>query len=99
MKVISKPMYDYKTEHGESAHCKHTNHMFMYLMRVAGGAPDGVPGAISAPYFDPTVKQVFPALKGYMPNHDRPGKMPSFIQSEFEARGWMVGFRFDELSS
>ena len=40
------------------AHARHGMHMWLYLLRKAGGAPDGIQHSVSARYFDKRKKQV-----------------------------------------
>lgn len=90
-KVLSANMYRSKTQNEEDAHCKHTNHMFLYLMRKSGGAPKGVRHCISAPYFNTTEKQVFHSLIGQHPSiTEKPMLMPQMVRDNFEPRGWVL---------
>ncbi|CAD7946397.1 unnamed protein product [Amoebophrya sp. A120] len=88
LEVLSPDMYKYKQMTGEHAHCKHTSHLMQYLLRVAGGAPNGIRHAISAPYFDPKKKQVFYSFADQLGS--KPITMPAQVRQSFEQRGWKV---------
>eukprot|EP00391_Amoebophrya_sp_Ameob2_P010910 CAMPEP_0178987962 /NCGR_PEP_ID=MMETSP0795-20121207/3557_1 /TAXON_ID=88552 /ORGANISM="Amoebophrya sp., Strain Ameob2" /LENGTH=683 /DNA_ID=CAMNT_0020679205 /DNA_START=157 /DNA_END=2207 /DNA_ORIENTATION=+ len=85
--VLSPSMYSWKKNTGDAGHCKHVNHMFLFLARSAGGARLGTESSTSAPYFDSSLTQSFDHL---LPpdQRGRRMKMPREIRDLYEPRGW-----------